>query len=117
MTAVKGQTVIYRIIGEDERYRQNENGEWIPKTGVLFGALLANFGGEEWADLPAPPIRNPRARFWFTEAGWKKYGRHILAHAMRSGRTYRLLRTKNPPDSAVIYRDPWQIALDRKSVV
>ena len=105
--------MIYRIIGETERYRwaKDDDGYDVVKreTGTLAGAMIAGFG--TFGDLKAPPVRNHRARFWFTEAGWEKYGRDVMADAMRSGRVYRLLRRKNPPGSAVVYRDKWQVAV------
>lgn len=104
--------MIYRIIGETDRLRWT--GEEPPRlvraTGTLMGAMYADFTSS-WTDLPAPSRVHPRARFWFTEAGWDKYGRETLAEAMRSGRTWRLLKRKNPPRSAVVYRDRWQVAL------
>lgn len=106
--------MIYRIVGEDFRTRdiKNEDGwivGWERATGKLCGAMLAGFGG--WDDLPAPRQPNPRARFWFTERGWKRYGRYILADAVKSGRRYRLLVQKNPPESRIAYKDKWQVAL------
>lgn len=102
--------MIYRIIGEADKW------VWIPGTyefshitKVMKGAMNAGFYGMD--ELPYPHITNPRARFWFTEAGWQEYGRHVVASARESGRTYRLLRRKNPPRSAVVYRDKWQVAL------
>ena len=104
--------MIYRIIGETERLRwaDEDQTRLVRVTGTLMGAMGADFVSS-WDDLPAPSIGNPRARFWFTEAGWDRYGRATLAEAMRSGRMYRLLRKKNPPRSAVVYRDKWQVAL------
>lgn len=101
--------MIYRIIGEEERHCWDEDGNLRRAQGRLSGACLAGFGGFE--DLPYPSVSNPRARFWFTEAGWQEYGREVMKCAMQSGRPYRLLRTKNPPRSAIVYRDRWQVAL------
>ena len=103
--------MIYRIIGESPAlYWDNEYGGFRQgNSGKLMGAMFAGLGS--LGDLPAPSISNPRARFWFTEAGWRKYGRHLLSDARRSGRVYRLLRQKNPPRSAVVHRDRWQVAI------
>jgi hypothetical protein len=101
--------VIYRIIGESHALYWDEDGNLKQGTGKLQGAMFACLG--DFGDLPAPRVTNPRVRFWFTEAGWREYGRHIIADARLSGRTYRLLRRKNPPRSAVVYRDRWQVAL------
>lgn len=101
--------MIYRIIGETERLFWAEDGSLKRATGELRGALLAMIG--DFGDLPAPHVTNPRARFWFTEAGWAKHGNAMIAAARQSGRTWRLLKRKNPPKSAVVYRDKWQVAL------
>lgn len=106
--------MIYRIIGETERYRwagEPHESELVRVTGELTGAMGADFGWAWWDGLKAPPVTNPRVRFWWTEAGWEKFGRATLADAMRSGRTWRLLRQKNPPKSAIVYKDRWQVAL------
>ena len=103
--------MIYRIIGETDRLRwtDEEPPRLVRATGTLTGAMRADF---ICLSLPAPKGRiNERARFWFTEAGWAMYGKPTLDTAMQSGRTYRLLVRKNPPRSAVVYRDKWQVAL------
>ena len=79
--------------------------------GRLVGAFYANVAVGEWGDLPMPYLTNPRVRFWFTERGWRTYGLRVAAAAQASGRTYRVLRRKNPPKSMVVYRDDWQVAL------
>lgn len=103
--------MIYRIIGEADRLMWSEkDNEYIRIVGVLKGAMYAGFYGMD--ELPYPRhITNPRVRFWFTERGWSKYGRYVLSSARTSGRTYRLIRQKNPPRSSVVYRDEWQVAL------
>lgn len=105
--------MIYRVIGETERWRwaDEEQTELVRVTGKMMGAMGADFGWPYWDDLKAPSLHDPRVRFWFTQAGWDRYGRLTLAHAMRSGRTWRLLRQKNPPRSRVAYSDKWQLAL------
>lgn len=104
--------MIYRIIGENERWVHSEETDtWQRAQGELRGAFFAGLGWDAWGDLKAPAVSNSRVRFWFTERGWRDYGRHIVASARRSGRPYRLIRRKNPPRSAVVYRDKWQVAL------
>jgi hypothetical protein len=80
-------------------------------TGRLMGAWNAGVAEEAWGDLPMPMLSNPRVRFWFTERGWRAYGLRVAAEARASGRTFRVLRRKNPPRSMVVYRDDWQVAL------
>jgi hypothetical protein len=98
--------MIYRIIGESPHPWWEENG---PPHGTLRGAAFADLA--DFGDLPAPKVTNPRTRFWFTEEGWKEYGRDVLKQAMQSGRVFRLLQAKNPPRSAIVYQDKWQVAL------
>ena len=39
------------------------------------------------------------------------YGLRVAAEARASGRTFRVIRRKNPSKSLVVYRDDWQVAL------
>ena len=67
--------------------------------------------------LRSPSITNRRARFYFTERGWRKVGRHVTAEARRMGHVVKVIRCKEPDRSQVIYRDNLQLALlPRKSV-
>jgi hypothetical protein len=52
-----------------------------------------------------------RARRQSTEAGWKRYGRHVYSAAHRRGHRIRLVRRKNPAPSQVVYRDAFQVAI------
>jgi hypothetical protein len=61
--------------------------------------------------LRAPSTTNPRARYYFTERGWRAVGRHVAAEARRLGHVVRVLRQKNPTASSVIYRDELQVAI------
>jgi hypothetical protein len=56
-------------------------------------------------------ITNPRTRFYFTEAGWQKYGRQMYAAARQRGHTIRIIRRKNPAKSQIVYQDAYQVAL------
>jgi hypothetical protein len=82
-----------------------------PGPGRLMGAFTAQLADGAWGGLPVPLVSNPRVRFWFTERGWRDYGLRVAAGARASGRTYRVLRRKNPSKSIVVYRDDWQVAL------
>jgi hypothetical protein len=61
--------------------------------------------------LRSPPISNRRARFYFTERGWSKVGRHVAAEARRLGHIVKVVRRKEPDRSQIIYRDTLQVAL------
>jgi hypothetical protein len=110
----RGGAVIYRVVGESTVWVWSEESgavEVLPVPGRLTGAYMAQVADDAWGDLPMPLLSNPRVRFWFTERGWRAYGLRVAAGARASGRTYRVLRRKNPPRSSVAYRDDWQVAL------
>jgi len=94
--------LIYRVVGESSEW------VWSEESGAMEISLSP---GRLMGDLPMPMLSNPRVRFWFTERGWRAYGRRVAAGARASGRTFRVIRRKNPPKSTVIYRDDWQVAL------
>ena len=75
------------------------------------GCVQAGFADGAWGDLPMPMLSSPRVRFWFTERGWRAYGLRVAAKARASGRTFRVIRHKNPSKSMVVYRDDRQVAL------
>jgi hypothetical protein len=107
--------MIYRILCEGREDNPFFLDIWkkadVPNVGRrrLMGAYAA--GAVGWGTLPRPPIGNRRARFYFTEAGWRKTGRAVVMDARRRGIMVRVVRLKNPPLSQVIYRDKWQVAI------
>jgi len=107
--------LIYRVVGESSQWVWSEESGAMEidllNPGRLMGAFNAGLAFGAWGDLPMPGLSNPRVRFWFTERGWRAYGLRVAAEARASGRTYRVIRRKNPPDSMVVYRDDWQVAL------
>jgi hypothetical protein len=89
-------------------YRRIEPSNWINRL-VLHAALCD-------ADLPVQNrkkwryLENKSARFFFTEAGWQKYGHKTLGHLRSRGVIARVIVLKeNDPRLNVIYRDRWQI--------
>lgn len=38
---------------------------------------------------------SPRCRFWFTELGWQKVGRKVVAACMKTGQKYRIIAVKH----------------------
>ena len=106
--------MIYRVVGESTEWVWSEESgalEVSLSPGRLVGAFYAGFADDAWGDLPMPFLSNPRVRFWFTERGWHAYGLRVAAAAQASGRTFRVIRRKNPSRSMVAYRDDWQVAL------
>lgn len=75
----------------------------IPGNAVLD--ILDHF------NMPGPTrhIFHPRARFFFTEKGWKKYGKHILASLMKTEARVQVLSVKEN-SIEVDYKDKWQVA-------
>jgi hypothetical protein len=82
------------------------------KTGLMgFGNPTV---WDAWVDMNSPrrPV-NRNARFYFTEEGWRRYGRKTIEVCQQVGQRYRVLRVK---ESAVdvIYRDEFQVAVRPK---
>jgi hypothetical protein len=108
--------LIYRVVGESTEWVWSEESGAVELSlslspGRLMGAFNARVAIGAWGDLPMPMLSNPRVRFWFTERGWRAYGLRVAAEARASGRTFRVIRRKNPSESMVVYRDEWQVAL------
>jgi hypothetical protein len=87
--------------------RQRWSGERVWRlTGVnAYGTAMNELG------LKAPRLSNRRARFYFTELGWSKVGRHLAAEARRAGHVVRIIRRKEPSRSQVVFRDALQVAV------
>jgi hypothetical protein len=79
---------------------------------------LMGFGNpvvwDAWGKMNSPrrPV-NKNARFYFTEEGWRRYGRRTIEACQQVGQRYRVIRIKeNSVD--VIYRDEVQVAVRPK---
>lgn len=70
-----------------------------------FPDLMAELG------LRKPIIANRRARFYFTEQGWKKVGRIIAARAREWGHLVKVFRLRSPDRSQIVYEDELQLAI------
>lgn len=82
------------------------------KTGLMG---IGNFTvSAAWIKL-----NNPRrgifknCRFYFTEAGWRRYGRPTVAACQQTGQLYRVLSIKEK-SVEVVYRDELQVAVRPK---
>jgi hypothetical protein len=105
--------MIYRILIDTIRHEIDSTTQKsleFPSGTNLRGAFAAGLS-EGLDDLPYPQFTNPRARFYFTEAGWQKYGRNMYAAARRRGHTIRVIRRKNPDKSQIVYEDEYQVAI------
>jgi len=78
------------------------------------GGLLCTCGtpiDAGWIEMPNPRrcIRR-NVRFYFTEKGWKEYGRKTVELCQKEGQQYRVIKIKEKPVDAV-YRDEIQVAV------
>ncbi|HPA17463.1 MAG TPA: hypothetical protein PLU30_06920 [Verrucomicrobiae bacterium] len=80
---------------------------WDNNPSFLWAAEVPG----DWSVLRGPEITNRRARFYFTEKGWRLIGRFLADAARRDGRVVRVLRRKNPSRSEVVYKDELQLAV------
>lgn len=102
---------IYRLISESlVGVPQGDEFVSLP-GGRLAGPMASGLDPSALEGLPMPQLDVPRARFWFTEAGWNRFGVALVKDHEAAGLKVRVLRRKNPPDSAIVYRDAWQVAL------
>jgi hypothetical protein len=105
--------MIYRILIDTVAHEVDATTQTVreyPSGTNLRGAFTAGLS-EGLDDIPNPEITNPRARFYFTEAGWRKYGRPMYAAARQRGHTIRVIRRKNPAKSQIVYQDAYQVAI------
>jgi hypothetical protein len=107
--------MIYRVLLDSIEFVPVESGddddvEARPSGTSLRGAFTAGLC-DVWDELPMPDVDDPRLRFWFTEEGWRRFGRSVCAKARADGHVVRVIRRKNPRSSEVAYRDAYQVAL------
>lgn len=108
--------MIYRILSDSKiTIRDETTNTWLTITGSpLKGGFRAGPGGFA---LVAPDIQNAKARFYFTEKGWREIGKPVVAQARREGHRIRIYKRKNPTRSQVVYKDELQVAiLPRKNI-
>jgi len=69
---------------------------------------------DAWGDMKSPRRSiNLNVRFYFTEVGWRLYGRKTIIVCQQVGQRYRVISIKeNSVD--VIYRDEVQVAVHPK---
>jgi hypothetical protein len=108
--------MIYRILingRDDSAFYQDVWNKREPPAEVrerLMGAFAANVPAS-WAGLGRPKIAVPRARFYFTEEGWRLVGRDVAAAAQRAGFVVKVVAAREPAKSRIVYEDPLQIAV------
>jgi hypothetical protein len=106
--------MIYRILIDECDYLFDFHTHAVtPLTpkGALRGAA-SGLSDVMWdLGLPAPRITNPRARFYFTETGWRQIGLKLVRAARARGHVVQVIRRKNPERSQIIHRDDLQVAI------
>ena len=82
------------------------------KSGIMgFGDMRV---WDAWVDMRSPRRSiNRNVRFYFTEEGWRRYGRKTIEVCQQVGQRYRVIRIKeNSVD--VVYKDEVQVAVRPK---
>lgn len=73
---------------------------------VFFNFLLNDLGVK-----PPKRMNNPRARFYFTEAGWNHVGKVVMEEINKKNYTAKIIKLKNPRPSNIYYSDAYQVAI------
>ena len=69
---------------------------------------------DPWIKMNSPRKSiNKNVRFYFTEAGWEKFGRNTVAACIRTQQKYRVLAVEEH-DVDVIYKDEFQVCIRPK---
>jgi hypothetical protein len=76
----------------------------------LTGLTRHKSVGDAWIEMPAPRRLFKHAKFYFTEVGWRQYGRRTVAACLAVGQRYRVIRIKEKSVD-VVYRDDVQVAV------
>jgi hypothetical protein len=63
-----------------------------------------------WIHMPAPRRLFKHTKFFFTEEGWRRYGRRTVAACQTVGQRYRVISIKEKSVD-VVYRDEVQVAV------
>ena len=104
--------MIYRILTDaDNRYWDAERQDYVHVSLGMVGAGRTLSAMMWELHLPAPSIGNHRARFWFTERGWDRFGRALAREGRQRGHVVKVIRRKNPRRSRIVYADAWKVAL------
>jgi hypothetical protein len=92
------------------------NGERIDKDLTRYWKTgLMGFGNEvvteAWVQMPSPKRSlYKNCRFYFTEAGWRRFGRPTISACQKTNQEYRVLRIREKSVD-VVYRDEYQVAV------
>ena len=81
--------MIYRILTGAHRDWWDSAQQTYVRTPLPMMGAGATLSRMMWELHLPPPISNARARFWFTERGWDRFGRALV----------------------IVFADEWQMAL------
>ena len=76
----------------------------------LMGLTRHEAVARAWIQIPAPRRLTKNTRFYFTEEGWRRYGRKTVAACLTVGQRYRVIRIKEKSVD-IVYRDDVQVAV------
>ena len=99
---------MHRNTGEPEiEIRREFPRDW--KMGLM--GTVDSAAIDAWIGMPSPRrVAIPHnCRFYFTEAGWRRYGRSALTACQQYGYDYRVIAVKEKSVD-VVYRDEVQVA-------
>lgn len=98
--------MIYRFLSAQKPFLVNGKWDFARMGGVFIQGALN-------IDVPSPRKKNisERARFFFTEEGYKRNVNVILESAKKENQIVKVVRLKEPDESRVVYRDKWQVAV------
>ena len=93
-------------LSESEIRREFPRDEKMGLMGTVDSAAI-----DAWIGMPSPRrvAIHPNCRFYFTEAGWRRYGRPAVIACQQYGYDYRVISVKEK-SLDVIYRDDVQVA-------
>jgi hypothetical protein len=95
------------------------NGQGVDKDFTRYWKRgLTGYGNdtvvEAWVQMPSPRRSiNRKCRFYFTEEGWRRYGRATITACQQTNQEYRVLRIKEKSVD-VVYQDKYQVAVRPK---
>ena len=68
--------------------------------------------GGVFCDVPFPNKKNNhKAKFFFTEKGWRNGRNYVLQQIREMGLTHKIICRKNPKRSEIVYQDKFQVAV------
>jgi len=96
------------IRGTTEPDRTLKNRNW--EHGRFGGAWSEGCLSVGELNMPKG-VTNKKARFYFTEKGYKKFGKSIIESAIKEKQILQVIKRKNPKKSQIVYEDEYQVAI------